>query len=375
MKFYKIFSALGFLALYNSCKNDLKLNAPYKEIPTIYAVLNPQEATQMIRVNKVFLGEGDANVMAKVADSVNYKAGELTVTLNGRDWNGSTHTIVFTETVIAADPGAFSTTQRVYVTNAPLYGSSSSVVGGNYTLTVKNNHTGNEFKAIATTLDSVAPAGYIPWIPYNHYFGDPDNVNHLGDKSINIDYDTEPPNKGPFSIKILPTDGVKYQLTIRMHYYDSLLSSSREYHYVDYPFTNQNKKDANVMNGTQGPFLTNSFFRYDLLNKVAQDLGTGSTPIANIVGRKMYRIDYICYKVSQDYADYLDYNSPSFSIAQTKPLYTNFIDKKALGIFTFRSRYHVARDMSSNFKDMFAYSSTTCKYKFLNTAGTWPLCQ
>jgi hypothetical protein len=69
------------IAVISSCKNELELNAPYKEIPTIYAVLNPQDPTQTIRINKVFLGEGDANVMAKVHDSVNYKPGELTVTL------------------------------------------------------------------------------------------------------------------------------------------------------------------------------------------------------------------------------------------------------------------------------------------------------
>ena len=64
-----------------TCKNKLNINAPYKEIPSIYAVLNPQENIQIIRINKVFLGEGDANVMAKVADSVNYNAGDLLVTL------------------------------------------------------------------------------------------------------------------------------------------------------------------------------------------------------------------------------------------------------------------------------------------------------
>jgi hypothetical protein len=373
MRFYKIFSVLGFLALFNSCKNDLKLNAPYKEIPTVYAVLNPQENLQMIRINKVFLGEGDANAMAKVADSVNYKAGELTVTLDGVNLNGNTQSITFGETVIQADPGAFSTSQRVYTTNIGLLGGSTNTVRATYTLTIKNNTTGNVFKAIATTLDSIPPAGFAPWVPYDHYFGNPDNVNHLADKTINIDYDTEPPNKGPFSIKVQPTDGIKYQLTIRLHYYDSLLSSTREYHYVDYAFTNQNKKDGAYI-GINGPYLTNSFFRYDLLNKIDQELSKNSTSVANIVGRKMYRIDYIVYKVNQDYVDYLDYNSPSFSIAQTKPLYSNFINKTALGIFSFRSRYHIARDMSSNFKDMFAYSTTTCKYKFLTTGGIQPFC-
>ena len=82
MKNFRFFYAFTACILFlTSCNNTLKVNAPYTEIPTIYAVLNPQEAIQMIRVNKVFLGEGNANEMAQVADSINYQAGDLAVTL------------------------------------------------------------------------------------------------------------------------------------------------------------------------------------------------------------------------------------------------------------------------------------------------------
>ena len=74
-------SLLGIL-LFNSCKNDLKIIAPYKEIPQVHAILTPQDPMQMIRINKIFLGEGDANLMAQVPDSINYKTGELTVMLD-----------------------------------------------------------------------------------------------------------------------------------------------------------------------------------------------------------------------------------------------------------------------------------------------------
>src|SRR5437868_5028944 len=119
MKFLKFtFIFLGLFVI-NSCKNDLDLNAPYKEIPSIYAVLNPQDQQQMIRINKLFLGEGDANVMAQVADSVNYGPGELTVTLTrtfeGKPADASadnppSKTIVFDEAVINTAPGAFNST-------------------------------------------------------------------------------------------------------------------------------------------------------------------------------------------------------------------------------------------------------------------------
>ncbi|HRH11322.1 MAG TPA: hypothetical protein PLU73_07390, partial [Bacteroidia bacterium] len=114
------------------------MNAPYKEIPSIYAVLNPQDKIQMIRVNKVFLGEGDANKMAQVADSVNYPAGEISITLerfvNGvksvATPNGNKMEITFRDSVITTEPGAFTTTQRIYVTGDKLF------TTGNYSLKV-----------------------------------------------------------------------------------------------------------------------------------------------------------------------------------------------------------------------------------------------
>src|SRR5688572_3067377 len=79
-----------------SCKDKLELNAPYKEIPSVYAVLNVQDKLHMIRINKVFLGEGDANLMAQVADSINYPAGELDVRL----WDNHGNNILFHDSVI-----------------------------------------------------------------------------------------------------------------------------------------------------------------------------------------------------------------------------------------------------------------------------------
>src|ERR1041384_3099859 len=99
---FKPYAALCLLILLGlgACRNDLKLNAPYREMPSIYAVLNPDDTVQIIRINKVFLGEGDANVMAKVADSVNYGTDELTVTLtrsvSGKQYNAGQKSYVVT---------------------------------------------------------------------------------------------------------------------------------------------------------------------------------------------------------------------------------------------------------------------------------------
>lgn len=353
-----------------SCKNDLKLNAPYQEIPSIYAVLNPQEKIQMIRVNKVFLGEGDANKMAQVADSVNYPAGELSITLerfvNGVKVEASPglQTITFRDSIIQTEPGSFNTTQRIYVANASLKNidpiDNKLKCFGNFVLTVRNNKSGNVFTSTTAGLDSIISTGYSPFQNGN-YWGDPANINFLGNKGIFIDYSNESPT---YALRIIPNEAVIYQTTMRLHYLDSMFTDLVKYAYVDFAFQRQNAKDA-AMLGNQGPYLSNTFKAVDVLNKVASELEASSTPVASIVGRRMYRIDFIVYCTTQDYLDYLEFSAPSLSIAQEKPLYSNFDGKKALGIFAFRSRYHIAREMSNEFKTKFATHGATCKYKFL----------
>lgn len=349
----------GFCLLFLvSCKNKLNINAPYKEVPTVYAILNPQETLQMIRVNKVFLGEGDANQMAKVADSINYQAGDLTITLerflNGAQVvatpTGNKQVITFRDSVIQTSPGAFNTTQRVYVTSDRLF------VTGQYTLKIKNNKTSNVFTARTNALDSIKMSNITPFClpsypaPAN---SNPSNPDIYPDYSgLNVQY----------SPKFFPNEGAIYTMTLRFHFYDSLLDNSKIYRYVDYSFGNKYIKDLTTF-GNQKLFAF-SFKGTDLFNSVGYSLGKMGLSNSNIYGRKMYKMQVLAYSSTQDYVDYLQFSSPSLSIAQEKPIYSNFDNRDAMGIFTFRTRFSLDKEMASQFVSTFAFNSNTCKYHF-----------
>ncbi len=363
-----------------TCKNDLELNAPYREIPSIHAVLCPQENLHIIRVNKVFLGEGDANVMAKVADSVNYPAGELTITLdrfiNGQQVDAAPilkkRTITFHDSVIQTQSGAFSTTQRIYVANAdlhlelPVIGTTFSVntnsnwkVEGDYVLTVKNNRTGNIFKAKSTIVDSVRPHQLFP--PFIGYYyppalGAPPEGNnyisyHEQEKIYNITY---------------PINSAKiYQVAMRFHFYDDNgVQGKWPYQSVEYPFVNQISETEKF---TQFGFtlLRVTFKGKDIFNYLSTALSKMNLN-ENILGRKTYKIEYIIYSSTQDYADFLEFAKPSFGLSQNKPLYSNFENQSALGIFTFRSRCRIYKAMDKEFVSEFQRNANTCKYNFYN---------
>lgn len=358
--FTPVSSLVVWIAFFTSCKNDLKLNAPYKEIPSIYAVLNPQDKIQIIRINKVFLGETDANQMAQIADSINYPEGELSVTLSRKNGSGQEDyasldqkkTIVFRDSVIQAQPGAFNRTQRVYVSSDRLF------VNGTYNLTVKNTRTGNVFTAEAKALDSIS--GNQPFLPirppYYPYLPSHNNVNDF----INYREQDVKEIKVPF----IPNEiknGQVYNLTIRFHFYDSLFNGQLVMHHVDYPFANKTMKD--VLKNYSYSYMPYESKPIDLFSSLGLKFSTMGLS-DNVVGRRMQKIEYRVFTSSQDYLDYIQYTLPSLSVSQKKPLYSNFDKQAALGIFTFRSRCTVSKEMDVNFKREFATNEYTSGYRF-----------
>lgn len=58
-----------------SCETEFETLAPWKEIPIVYGILDQHEPIQNIKINKAFLGEGNALVYAQNPDSIYYPYG------------------------------------------------------------------------------------------------------------------------------------------------------------------------------------------------------------------------------------------------------------------------------------------------------------
>lgn len=355
------------LLFFQSCKNDLKIVAPYKEIPQVYAIITPQQSMQMIRINKIFLGEGDANVMAKQPDSVNYQAGELTVWLEryyggakvAAEANTGKTEVYFRDSVVQTDPGSFSTTQRVYVCNDKLF------TWGSYKLSIKNNHTGNIFTASTNAIDSMPLTFFQPFAwPYLN--ATPAYTPAPSDPaSYFIDYSNQNVQQ---SVRAKPVAGAYlHDLTIRVHYYDSVYPAptanpgGKYYHSYDYVFFPKQLTDLEEVSNNK--YFIYRFSSPSLFNSVASDVMSRANPPA-FVGRKLYRIDFQTYAATQEYYDFLQFSAPSLSFSQEKIIYSNFDNRAALGIFTFRSRSLVAKIPANAFIDEFCCNKYTKNLNF-----------
>lgn len=352
----KILPFLLTVSVFTSCKNDLNIIAPYKESVSVYGVLNPQQDIQIIRVNKIFLGEGNAYDMAQVKDSINYPTGILTVSLeryvNGvksPTTKGDTKTeIVLKDTIIQAQPGVFNTNQNCFYTKDKLFTS------GDYKLIVKNNSTGKLYTSQTSIIDSILPTIYHPlrepYYPVPYFPSNPSNYY--------IDYSLPDVKR---TIRFISIKNAKaYHVTMRFHYVDSLIDQTTQSKYVD---VNLSQKISTGIAG--GEEILNEFYSDEIYSKLYSEIKKIDNE--SVLFRRFLKIDYIVYAASKDYYNFLQISAPSNSIAQEKPAYSNISD--GYGVFAARSRFHIQKQFSTLFIDYMATHKPTCQLRFLKSSG------
>lgn len=81
------FAVMAFLcSLIASCEVEFSPNAEWKDVPSVYCVMDPDEDTVWARVQRCYLGQDGVYGYSSVKDSTNYKEGDIRVELNA--WKG-----------------------------------------------------------------------------------------------------------------------------------------------------------------------------------------------------------------------------------------------------------------------------------------------
>ena len=78
---------LPTLALATSCKVEFSPNVTWQEMPAVYGLLDQDDDTTFVRVQRCFLGDGSAYDYAQVYDSINYPEGRISVLME--EWNAT----------------------------------------------------------------------------------------------------------------------------------------------------------------------------------------------------------------------------------------------------------------------------------------------
>lgn len=111
----KIILFLPLLMMFASCEVEFSPNAEWKNIPVVYCLLDQDDDTTWVRVQRCYLAEGSIYDYGQISDSINYPQGAIAVSLLAYKDGTLQDSMAFRYTERNIDSGLFAhTTQPLY---------------------------------------------------------------------------------------------------------------------------------------------------------------------------------------------------------------------------------------------------------------------
>ncbi|NOX46807.1 MAG: hypothetical protein GXO89_07500 [Chlorobi bacterium] len=329
MKFFKYpLVFLFFSVLISACETDFDTTAPYKDITVVYGLLDQKDQNHYIKINKAFLGEGNALIYAQEADSSNYGY-PMEVVMEEYNENGQlVNTLEFdTTTIYNKETGVFYAPEQV------VYHAKLDLA---YEIKVILNISGD-----TVSIDTF-------WLNYKNTFKlkikNPVSGKEIfSETKLVHDFDIKKPGFGQ-TIKFVtdpinPTEftwekaenGGMNELKVTFHYSEIHQNSNDT---VD--------KSIELISSTVSSPASSSTISYyywgndfftSCLNKIPY-----SDPVeeANVVARFSGPVVTTVSVAETEFSLYMEVYEPSTSIVQEKPEYTNI--ENGIGLFSARYR-------------------------------------
>lgn len=317
MKF-KYFSAITIIlaTLFNGCKTDVDVIAPYREMAVVYGLLDVSQPIQYVKINKVFLGKGDAYAMAQVPDSSNFNPDDMNIVMEKYSGSNFIESFPLFDTIIPdANPGDFSKEKNIiYATRQPLQSDLT------YKLKIENKKTGYKAEATTNIIKKIA----IDAGGGTFSFVGPDNKYSIG---TNIKWTSQ-------------LNGKIYEVIFRFFYKEFKNGNDTVIKSIDWAFTPQYSASSLGGEDMKKTIKGEEFFVF--LKSVKSAYFSDNT-----VKRIAWRGQTIITTAGEDFQIYKDLNAPYSSNFQEKPIYTNV--QNGLGIFNTRmTTYDIQKAFNSN---------------------------
>ncbi len=305
----------GILLLWNACSTDLDVNAEWKDYTIVYGILDQSEKTQYIKINKAFLGEGNALQMAKVPDSSYYDPNVMEVKLIEKISNGvnapvATGRIFTFDTTMVKnkEEGTFYyPDQIVYSADIDTLYSTSGTDTYYYEIRIKNTTSGKEVSSITPILGkvSIEKPRWNPTNPMINFAYRPDNNNSVVVKSAK--------------------NARLYKVVYRFYYQEFLPGGDTTQKSADW-FIGETVSDNIESTGDElsFPYETMDFYSF-----IKQAIPYDAQLVRIATG-----IELITTTASDEFNTYIELNEPSSSLVQDRPQYSNI--ENGLGLFACR---------------------------------------
>ena len=302
MKFHYLFFL--FIILFSSCETDFDVIAQWEDVTIVYGLIDPNIEDQLIKINKAFLGQGDALQMASIADSSNYNPSDLHVKIHrirqqAFNQYDTLSSVTLNDTILDKDDGLFSTDNNIIYT----FKKPSSFYNTNslYALEIINLISGHKVTSQTEIINTFSFESLNPSFEWGLYNGDlPDSLKF---RTKNIEW--QPSN-----------NGVIYQLDIVINYIENndTINLPWSQPLVEYTSGNMSLK----IKGDQ-------FFQFLTTNL------TNNTP------KQFLNLDLVMTVGSDDLKTYINVNKPFSGIVQERPVFSNI--NNGVGLFSSRFTY------------------------------------
>lgn len=315
MKFSIFLAGFALTFVFYSCSTDVDLTAPYKDITIVYGLLDAKEDTQWVRINKAFLGDGDALLFAQISDSIYYDS--VFVYMLAYQNNNKVDSIALKKAVnpFPKDSGLFANDLNIlYFTDATF---STNRVYKLFINIPSKNKTVSSWTSLVRNLLMSYPQSTSTILS----FEDPSGIN---------------PNPTTTIRWIKDDSTYAYQLAMRFNYYEWLGNDTANKTLKNFVQTFPLfKPDATNIIGNE---ITYGIQKIQFYGSIATHIEADppGTPNNQIRARKFHSLDFIVYQAGRELYNYMTINAPSVSIVQKVSDYTNI--NNGLGLFSSRSK-------------------------------------
>lgn len=285
---------------FNACKNDVALNADYKEIMVVYGLLDINDTVHYVRIERAYQNtNATAQSIAQKPDSLYFDSLDVKLV---ESVTGTVFQLT-KEVTTVKDSGYFQNKVNV------LYRFKGALnPQRTYTLYAKNPKT--NYQATASTAVIGNPSRFI--------YPAGDTIDLLAGKQMKISFTTG-------------INAKAYDLFFRFRWneYDSVTNAFLGSKYLDYYL----ERSKTITGSISVPELMESSSQTD---DIINFIGGALVPKKG-VKRQMTDIDVCHAGATDDLNVYLDISKPSIGIVQKKPEFSNVTN--GYGIFTSRNVY------------------------------------
>ncbi len=297
---------------FQSCETDFDVTAPWQDITVVYGLISQNDSVHYIKINKAFLGEGNALEYAQNADSSSYGNNLEVVLIEMSKGNELRRFNFDTTSVYNKEPGLFYAPRQIIYKSAfkvPADYSSKELI---YNLEIRNKLTGKIITASTPLVYDFTVKTPRPGLP-------------------SINFATE--STGSRIEWTSAKNGKRYDVVIRF-WFDEVRGASRDTsaRYIDWNISSV--KSATLQGGEDMEMLyvPSNFFG---VCKNLIPYKEGSVISENeVFSRLVNRIEFLFSVAGNELNTYTEVNEPSSGLVQEKPEYTNIVN--GIGLFSCR---------------------------------------